>query len=266
MLIFGIIIFAFLIIIIVFSTIMAILTASNQRKRKKAKKKNTTKIDVTYIQDNKSNTITRSDNKPIPDEEIPGLIESGYKKAIEYEKQSPNIKFHRTAKEEDLSFNFEMNHGHEIGKHIRTFEDCYRKAFSEKDINKKIVLLEQTIYNFEKAKKWFYQTKGGMIYFQDMYEHLHNSRNDDYSYIDQVEDELDASIDERDYIIPKMLEIIRTSSDGILQKDIYQHLPDVPRIQIQNIVRNFESEGLISKEKSKGSYLLTIKEEKQTNT
>jgi hypothetical protein len=153
-----------------------------------------------------------------------------------------------------------MKHGSEIAKHENSFEECYNLAISEKDLNKKIELLEKTIIEFEKAKTWFYRTKGGTIYFQDMYEHLHSSNNDDWSYIDQVEDYLEECIDERDYIIPKLLEIIKSSSDGILQKDIYQHLTDVSKSHIQKLIRNFESEGLITREKSKGSYLLTIKQ------
>ena len=219
----------------------------------------TTKIDVAYPQDDKTSVISRSDNKPISNEEIPSLIELGYKHAIERENKSQNISLHRTQKEEDLSFNFEMNHGYEIGKYVDAFEKCYRLAMSENDLCKKIELLEKTISNYEKSKAWFYRTKGGTIYFQDMYEHLHNSRNDDFSYIDQIKDELEECIEERDFIIPKILEIIKNYPEGILQKDIYQHLPDISRTQIQKFIRNFEREGLITREQSKGSYLLTIK-------
>ena len=151
-----------------------------------------------------------------------------------------------------------LNHGDEISKHIDSFEKCYRLAFADKNLNKKIELLQETIIKFEKAKKWFYRTKGGTIYFQDMYEHLHNSRNEDFSYIDQVEKYLEECIKERDCTIPKILGAIK-SSGSILQKDIYQHLPDVLKTDVQRIVRHLENEGLITKEKSGNSYLLTIK-------
>lgn len=221
--------------------------------------KTTAEIDATYIRDNKTGVIRRIDNKPISDEEVPYLIELGTQHAIEREQQSKNPKFHRTEREEELFVQFMMNHGDEIDKHVSSFEECDRLAFAEKDLNKKIELLQKTIIEYEKARTWFYRTKGGTIYFQDMYEHLHNSRNDDFSYISQVEDYLEECIEERDYIIPEILKIIKCS-DGILQKDIYQHLPDVSRADVQRIIRHIESEGLITKEKSKNSYLLTIKE------
>ena len=74
-----------------------------QRKQKEItlRQKNTsTTDDVTYIRN--GNTISRSDGKPISKEEIPHLIKMGYQNAIEREKQSKNIKFHRTEKEEEL--------------------------------------------------------------------------------------------------------------------------------------------------------------------
>lgn len=246
----------FIILAVIIPIVLIIYGVHVENKSKRMLSK---RFDNTYVSDNKTHTIRRIDNKPISDEEVSDLIKLGYQHAIEREKQSKNIKFHRTSKEEELSFQFEMNHGDGIDKHVSSFEECYELACEEDDLSKKIELLEKTIIQFEKARTWFYRTKGGTIYFQDMYEHLHNSRNDDFSYIDQVKEDLDEYIEERDYIISEILEIIK-SSDGILQKDIYQHLPDVSRADVQRIIRHIESEGLITKEKSKNSYLLTIKE------
>ena len=70
---------------------------------------------------------------------------------------------------------------------------------------------------------------------------------------------MDECIEKRDYIIPKILNVIK-SSNGILQKDIYQHLPDISKGDIQRYIRELESKRQIEREKSGGSYLLTIKE------
>lgn len=158
---------------------------------------NDTNDEPYYVSYDNMNTFQRSDNKPISNEEIPNLIKSGLYHALSKENQSKNIKFHRTDKEEELSFRFEMNHSDEIDKHIDSFENCYSLACATKDLNKKIELLEKTIIKFEKARTWFYRTKGGTIYFQDMYEHLHNSKNNDFSYIDQVERDLNECIRKR---------------------------------------------------------------------
>jgi hypothetical protein len=141
----------------------------------------------------------------IPNDDI---ITIGTQHAIKREKQSKNPIFHRTEREEELSFQFECNHWDEIQKRIDSFIECYKLACAETDSNKKIELLEKTIVQFEKAKKWFYRTKGGTIYFQDMYEHLHNSRNEDFSYIDQVKEDLEECIEERNCLTKERRNII----------------------------------------------------------
>ena len=257
---FIILVFFVGIIVVFISAIINAVGQSKENGKSIETKKYNNNVDVTYIRN--VNTISRSDGKPISDEEIPYLIRLGYQHALEREKQSKNIKFHRTEREEELSFQFEMNHGEEIQKRIDSFEECYRLACAEDNLNKKIELLQKTIIQFEKARTWFYRTKGGTIYFQDMYEHMHNSRNDDFSYIDyiyRVKEDLNECIRKRDYVIPKLLDIIQYSN-GILQKDIYQQLPDVSKAEIQRIIRCFESEGLITREKSGNSYLLIFKE------
>ena len=197
------------------------------------------------------NMIYRTDKQPISDEEVPYLMEVGYESALE----GKNIQLKRTSREEDLRINFMMNHSYDIQHHVDKFEDLYRKAYAEKKLNLKIKLLEQTICEYDKAKKWFYRTKGGAIYFEDMYEHLHNSRNNDFSYIDSVQDELEYCIDKRDITIPQILSAI--GSNGIIQKDIYE-LVDSDKSDIQMIIRELVSENKIKREKKGNSYLLTL--------
>ena len=95
------------------------------------------------------------ESKKIKDEDIPHLIEMGLQHAIEREKSSNNPKFHRTNKEEELSFQFINNHSTEIQNHIDSFESRYRSACQENQIDKKIELLQQTIELYEKAKIGF---------------------------------------------------------------------------------------------------------------
>lgn len=187
--------------------------------------------------------------------EVPHLIQVGYEKTLNQEKRTSNIKFDRTERDENLCVQFMTNHGNEIQKHTDSFENMCRLAYSEKDLNKKIELLQKTITIYEKEKNWFYKTKGGRIYFQDFYEHFHNSQNSDFSYIDSVEDELDYYIDKRDVIIPQILSAI--GNNGIIQKDIYE-LVDSDKSDIQKIIRELEAENSIKREKKGNSYLLTL--------
>lgn len=212
---------------------------------------------VSYIEDEKGNIIARTDGKEISDEEIPYLIQLGYERALQAEENSSNPKFHRTMQEKELCFQFMMNHGREIHKHTFSFQEARRMAHDEKDLNIKIELLQKVIEIFELERNWFYRTKGGMLFFQDYYEHLHNSRNEDFSYIDSVKDYLEYCIHKRDYVIPEIMRLI-TSQDGIFQKDIYKYLPDEPRADIQNTIRELADDKRINRTKRGNSYFLTL--------
>lgn len=210
---------------------------------------------TTYVE--APNMIYKADGKPISDEEVPYLIEIVKQQALDIHEQSPNPVFHRTEREEELSVQFMLNHGDEIDMHTDSFEELRRSAYNETDLDTKIELLQETIAVYEKEKKWFYRTKGGTIYFQDFYECQHNSQNAVFSYIDLLEDELEYYIEKRDYIIPQILQVI-SSQNGILQKDIYQHIPDEPKSEIQKIIRELESDNKITRTKKGSTYFLTL--------
>jgi len=160
--------------------------------------------------------------------------------AFRYYSESSNIKFHRTPSEEELSFQFQMNPEDEVHRRIDEFENYREDAYEKKDLNKKIELIEKTITSFENAKKWFYRTKGGTIYFQEYYEHLHNSSNPDLSYIDAVKGQLNYCIKQRDYIIISILEAM-SAQNGILKKDIYLYLPDVKNRMCRKLYENWKA-------------------------
>lgn len=65
-----------------------------------------------YIED--GNAFVHTDRSPITDEEIPDLIQLGYENALLSEKTSNNPKFHRTERDEDLSYNFEAKYGNQV--------------------------------------------------------------------------------------------------------------------------------------------------------
>lgn len=198
------------------------------------------------------NIITQNDEKEISDEDIPYLMQIGYENALKKEDTYPK----RTSREEDLCVNFMMNHSFDIQHHVDKFEELYRKAYTEQNLDLKIEMLKQTIIEYEKAKKWFYRTKGGTIYFEDMYEHLHNSKIPDFSYIDSVQEYLDYNVHKKDVTIPQILSAI--GDNGIIQKNIYEFV-DSDKSDIQKVIRELESENKILREKKGNSYLLTLK-------
>lgn len=209
-----------------------------------------------YVQD--GNVIYRADGKKISDEEVPYLMQVGYENALAEEKNSSNPKFHRSFKEEELSYSFENKYYNEIAKRIEKFETPYHNSFSEQDLSKKIMLLEQSITEFDKCKNFCYSKgKGGTIYFQDMYEYLHNTHNECFSYRDMILGSLEECYYERDELIPEIKNVI-SDHNGILQKNIYAELPDFQRSDIQRMLRKLESENVITRIKKSGSYELHL--------
>lgn len=213
---------------------------------------------ITYIET--ENTTQRVEEIPITDEEIPYLIQLGYEKAVLTEKNSSNPKFHRTEREENLSFNFIEKYGSQIDNLTEKFESAYEKAYKTKDLDERILLLNESLKAFEKAKKFCYSKgNGGTIYFQDMWEHLHNSQNECFSYLNNIEDFLRACIFQRDVVIPKIMDIV-VHTPGILQKNIYKLLPDVDKSTIQYTIKYLENKNKIFRIKKGNSYELHINE------
>lgn len=221
-----------------------------------AEKTKTLSPSIQYIQD--GNSIVHADGSPITDEEIPYLMQLGYEEALRAEKESDNPKFHRTEREEELSFNFMMKHESELCPLVDQFEYLYHAAYKTDDLSQRIELLERSLAAFEKAKKFAHSKgKGGTIYFQDMYEYMHNSQNSRYSYADIIQDSLNSAIQERDVIIPGILQIVN-DNDGILQKNIYEKLPSISKSDIQREIRKLENEHVLTRTKKSNSYELHI--------
>lgn len=209
-----------------------------------------------YTIDN--NTIYRTDGKEISDQEIPYLIQLGYEHAFQAEANSSNPKFHRTAREDDLSYDFESKYYNEISERTKKFKNLYRDSYTEINLSKKILLLEEALIDFDKCKKYCYSKgKGGQIYFQDTYEYLDSSQNPCFSYRDMITDSLEELYFERDELIPDIKNAL-LQHDGILQKNIYQELPQFERSDIQRMLRKLEKENIITRFKKSGSYELHL--------
>lgn len=239
-----------------------------KRKEKKSQERDDTNIMqnntvVPSVPENNSSTehYNFQDNIRVdcikPDSKASYLTQTGLDESRKYEEESSNIKFHRTELEEELSFQFEIQHSREIEKHTNTFITYRNMAATEKDLGIKIKLLQKAIDEFEKSKKFFYKTKGGTIFFQDRYEHLHNSQNPDFSYADLIKDALNYYIDLKENVIPAILNAISTNN-GILQKDIYQYVPDFSQSSTRKVIKELEDSGKIIRTKKGSSYFLTL--------
>jgi len=211
-------------------------------------------VTQTYIKN--KNTISRTDNHTISNEEIPYLIQLSYKQIQEEQKQSNNPVFHRTERDEELAFQFERKHGHKSDQICNTFLNIYETVQKTNDIDKKILLLSETISAFEKAKKWHYSySKGAMIHFQDYWECLHNSKNSCFSWVDNIEDEKQWEIHKRDVLNPW---ILKSAQTGFMQPKIYSAFPNDNKSLLRATINELVENGSIKKEKKGSSYFITL--------
>lgn len=200
------------------------------------------------------NTIFRTDGVPISDREIPYLIENGLQKAMDYKTNSPNPKFHRTDREHELMSQFFMRYGALSQKKTDEFEALDRQAYQTEDLDEKIVLLQAALQKYEEAKTWHYnKSKGAMLWFQDMWEYMHSSRNPCFSWDENVQGYLQDLIYERDVVRPK---ILNAAKDGVLQKDLYSSFPPEKKSVVRECMKRLEAAGVISKTKKGNTYLI----------
>lgn len=205
------------------------------------------------------NLVIRTDDSEISDSEVLKLMQDGLESRIAYEKKSSNPIFHRTFHEHDLSFNFEEKYGERATELSDAFESAFQDAQKSKNYNQKIKKYEEALTLYYAAKKFCYSKgKGGSIYFQDMWECMHNSKNPCFSYESVIVSALEEAKTIQNDIIPRILEILSSNEEGILQKDLYHYLPNYSPSLIRKIIKELnenEQINMISKGKS---YLLSL--------
>ncbi len=175
-----------------------------------------------------------------------------------------NQKFHLSPGEDELAFRFMRAHGAESQKTSDAFVNHARLALESQDINERIRLLEETIDLFYKARDWHYKTKGGMLYFQDMWEHCHNSQNPDFCWAENEVTFLRESIFERDEVQPW---IMQHAEEGFMQPEIYKAFPSTDQFLLRKAIDRLVSLGHLSKRKEGKSYFIskTVVNDSATN-
>ena len=110
-------------------------------------------------------------------------------------------------------------------------------------------------------------------YFSDMWEHCHNSRSQDFEYIQPYENELNELLKNYDSFKKKeqiseiyegklhdlILDIVSNHSGGILQTDVYKMFPGELKEEIQKELYFSERNGYITREKNGRTYLIKLK-------
>lgn len=208
-----------------------------------------------YVFDKDGKFLCRADGEKINDADVSNLIRYGYEQTKQNEKASSNPKFHRTVEEHDLIYNFTEKHGVKSTQMCDYFQRLNQKAYRSSNIDEQIFYLQKAIQAFEEAKTWHYNcSKGGKLYFQDSWEHLHNSRYECFSWVDSVQNNLDAQIQKRDLIIPW---ILKTAEPGFKQTEIYKEFPNIDKSQLRSAIDDLCSNKKISKIKKGNTYWIS---------
>lgn len=185
---------------------------------------------------------------------------------LELHNNSPNPKFHRSEREEKLKHDFFCKYYQQNSK-LDSLEDRLLElrsiAMKEKNRDKKIIKLNEALECYDKIRKFCdSEGEGGKLYFEDMWEHCHNSSDPDFSYGNIMIELRNELINERELYIPQILNIISNNA-SILQKDLYVLVPSIKKYTVQKLLRELEHESKIIRTKKNGSYTLKINQEKK---
>jgi len=96
-------------------------------------------------------------------------------------------------------------------------------------------------------------SKGGMMWFQDMWECFYNSQNERFCWVDKILENIKEAQKEIAVIEPW---ILNQSQAGFLQTDIYRAFPDDNKTMLRNVITRLVNQGKIQKQKKGSSYFI----------
>lgn len=106
-----------------------------------------------------------------------------------------NPKFHRTSEEKNLSYQFSDKYGDKIDKFEERWYEQLELANDTNDKTKKLKYYNKALSIYDNAKEFAYSNgEGGEIYFDDMYEHCHNSKNPCFSLRDGLVENIEELV------------------------------------------------------------------------
>lgn len=191
----------------------------------------------------------------------------GLREHEEYIHHSANPKWHRSSEEQKLKSDFLIEHS-PIIKSYEKKTDCIPDVYNKKiNIESRIDMGNQALNALYVFRDYCYQFPGGKLYFQDMWEHCHNSREECFSAITQLENHV-AYLEEnksdflyRESRLPTLrqdlIEYLSTH-ENVIQKNIYPDFGIILKADIQKELRELEKDGIITRIKKSGSYLLAL--------
>ena len=142
----------------------------------------------------------------------------------------------------------------------------------KRPIDERIVILTSLIDTYYTLGKKCRQLGSDYAeHFKKNWEHCHNSKNPDFSYVERFEKELAdlranydsikskeaAYATESVNLKQRVIDVVK-NSPGILQKDIYKQFDPTVKSDIQEILYFLDKEGKIHRLKNGNSYSITF--------
>lgn len=246
-------------------SILSFFTKNNEQPQENINPLNTSNV----------NSITKSTAMPqqhiiqIDILDILNNLEKGQKTASKPLKPM----FHSTYEEERLSAKFLWDNQEYLHEKQGKMIDLNKKANETiTDVDVTISYCKKAIKAFYDLKNECYQTKGGMIYFQDIWEHCHNSQNPCFCFIEKTEKRLQdltenyaerkKYYERRQYAMKHLkndLITLISNHENILQKDIYSHFDADLKDNVARMLYDMDKKGEIKRVKHGSTYQLSIK-------
>lgn len=169
-------------------------------------------------------------------------------KVIAERKNSKNPKFHRSDHDKKLRNEFSK-------KNYSIIQDYENRIYiSDKaDYNK----LKSNLAAYDEFEKFCYANgEGGKIYFQDMWEFCHNSKNDCFSFKETILKYMQNYLDANRAVID-IIEILKIN-ETYLQKDLKNKINYCTPQKIGAIIKEMVNNNIVTREKYKNTYLLKL--------
>lgn len=177
---------------------------------------------------------------------------------------SSNAPNERTDEEEGLINNFFFKYEQTLSLAEEKLYNLVNDIGTGKNLDERIIKVRKVISHYEHFKDFCYSKgTGGIMYFDDMWEHCHNSKNPDFSYIDQFKELLEKWIERRDErdemasIRKELLSIVK-EKPGILQKDLYIHFNTDYKVAIRGEMMELEKDGILRRVRHGNTYELYL--------
>ena len=138
---------------------------------------------------------------------------------------------------------------------------------SSASVESQIATCKNALSAFDELQQYCYKSNEGIAYFQNMWEHCHNSQNADFSFRVKIEEKLDYLLKNKDDLryrenkLPslrnELIEYISSHTD-VIQKNIYSNFNPILKNDIQHELYLMDKEHIIQRTKYKNSYILKL--------